>query len=302
MKQRVYSVFGLMLLAVACSGGGSGPKTGSNTPTDTGGADGTPTGGSTATGGSTGGSTGTGGGATGGGSGGADSGGMGGSGMGGSGDGGASGGASGGGADGGSPNTGPGSGDYSCTLVIGIAATAQWFNAGFEKMVDGSKWEVEAVHSGFIQTWADPNGSFWGLNPSSACTTNAKTPDRVIQVALWLHWMPATVDEWVKALTQVVENWKAKNKNLKRLELATFVRSPDMKPCPGGMEFKSYIRPEQDMAYEMVAAKYPGLVYVAPKWEVKSCADFGGNPPHFSGAGATNAATQIANYYNGKTP
>jgi hypothetical protein len=198
-------------------------------------------------------------------------------------------------------NTGPGTGDYSCTLVIGIAATAQWFNAGFEKMVDGNKWEVLAVHSGFIQTWADPKGSFWSMNPSSACTTNAKTPDRVIQVALWLHWMPATVDEWVKALDQVVQNWKAKNPNLKRLEFATFVRSPDMKPCPGGMEFKSYIRPEQDMAYEMIAAKYPGLVYVAPKWEVKSCADFGGNPPHFSGTGATNAAKQIADYYNGKT-
>jgi hypothetical protein len=198
-------------------------------------------------------------------------------------------------------NGGPGNGDYSCTMVIGIAATEQWFNAGFEKLVDGNKWEVLAVHSGFIQTWADPNGSFWKNTPSSACTTNAKTPDRVIQVALWLHWMPATVDEWVKALTQVVENWKAKNPNLKRLEFATFIRSPDMKPCPGGMEFKSYIRPEQDMAYEMVAAKYPGLVYVAPRWEVSSCADFGGNPPHFSGSGAMKAAKQVADYYNGKT-
>jgi hypothetical protein len=207
------------------------------------------------------------------------------------------------GTDAGSPpsSTGPGTGDFSCTMVIGIAATSQWFNAGFEKLVDGNKWEVLAVHSGFIQTWADPKGSFWNMSASSACTTNAKTPDRVIQVALWLHWMPATVDEWVKALDQVVQNWKAKNPNLKRLEFATFVRSPDMKPCPGGMEFKSYIRPEQDMAYEMIAAKYPGLVYVAPKWEVSSCADFGGNPPHFSSSGAMKAAKQIADYYNGKT-
>jgi hypothetical protein len=186
-------------------------------------------------------------------------------------------------------------------MVIGIAATAQWFNAGFEKLVDGNKWEVLAVHSGFIQGWADPNGSFWNNNPSSACTTNAKTPDRVIQVALWLHWEKATVDEWVGQLTKVVENWKAKNPKLKRLEFATFVRSPDMKPCPGGMEFKSYILPEQDMAYEKVAAMYPGLVYVAPKWEVSSCADFGGNPPHFSSSGAAKAAKQIADYYNGKT-
>ena len=204
---------------------------------------------------------------------------------------------------GGTPvGSGPGNGDYSCTLVIGIAATAQWFNAGFEKLVDGNKWEVEAIHSGFIQTWADPNGSFWNTGPSSACATNAKTPDRVIQVALWLHWMHASVDEWVKALDQVVKNWKAKNPNLKRLEFATFVRSPGGKPCPAAMAFKSFIEPEQDMAYEKIAAMYPGFVFVAPKWEVPNCSDFGGNPPHFSGTGATNAAKQIAAYYNMKSP
>jgi hypothetical protein len=204
-------------------------------------------------------------------------------------------------ADGGTPvGTGPGNGDYSCTLVTGIQATEQWFNAGFEKLVDGTKWELVAVHSGFIQTWADPNGSFWNNAPSSACAMNAKTPDRVIQVALWLHWMDASVDEWVKVLDQVVKNWKAKDPNLKRLEFATFVRAPGDKPCPATMSFKSFVPPNQDMAYEKIAAMYPGLVFVAPKWEVPSCADFGGNPPHFSGTGATNAAKQIATYYNMK--
>jgi hypothetical protein len=206
------------------------------------------------------------------------------------------------GSDAGTPpvTTGPGSGDYSCTLVIGIAATGQWFNAGFEKLVDGNKWELMAVHSGFIQGWGDPNGAFWKMSPSSACATNAKTPDRVIQVALWLHWEDATVDQWVAELDKVVKNWKAKNPNLKRLEFATFVRSPDMKPCQASMSFKSFIKPEQDMAYEKIAAMYPGLVFVAPKWEVKTCADFGGNPPHFSTAGAQAAAKQIADYYNMK--
>lgn len=207
-----------------------------------------------------------------------------------------------GGSEAGAPavNTGPGNGDYSCTLVVGIEATGQWFNAGFEKLVDGNKWEVMPIHSGFIQGWGDSNSDYWKLNPSSACTTNAKTPDRVVQVALWLHWMDATVDQWVAELDKVVKNWKAKNPNLKRLELATFVRSPDMKPCQTAMSFKSFIKPEQDMAYEKIAAMYPGFVFVAPKWEVKSCADFGGAPPHFSEAGAQNAAKQIADYYNMK--
>jgi hypothetical protein len=186
---------------------------------------------------------------------------------------------------------------FDCTLVIGIAATGQWFNAGFEKMVDGNKWELLAVHSGFVQTWADPGSNFWTMTPSSACTTNAKTPDRVVLVALYLHWMDATVEQWVDVLTKTVATFKAKNPNLKRLELATFIRSPGGKPCPATMAFKSFIKPEQDEAYTKIAAMFPDLVTVAPKWEVKSCADFGGNPPHFSGAGAMNAAKMVADTY-----
>jgi hypothetical protein len=64
------------------------------------------------------------------------------------------------------------------------------------------------------------------------------------------------------------------------------------------MTFKSWIKPAQDQANEMVAAMFPGLVTVSPKFEVRSCADFGGNPPHFSGAGATATAKMIAEYYN----
>ncbi len=186
---------------------------------------------------------------------------------------------------------------FDCTLVIGIAATGQWFNAGFEKMVDNNKWELLAVHSGFVQSWADPNSDFWSKSPSSACTANAKTPDRVILTALYLHWMEATVDQWVEVLTKTVMTFKAKNPNLKRLELATFVRSPGGKPCQAAMTFKSFIKPEQDEAFAKIAAMFPDLVTVAPKFEVRTCADFGGNPPHFSGAGAMAAAKLIADHY-----
>lgn len=202
-------------------------------------------------------------------------------------------------ADGGAPAAGPGDPKtFTCNLVIGIQATGQWFNAGFEKLVDNSKWELSAVHSGFINDWADPNNKFWDMAPSSACTTNAKTPDRVIVVALYLHWMTATVDEWMTQLTAVVKNFKAKDPNLKRIEFQTFVRAPMNMPCKVSMPFKSWILPAQDMAYQKMAQMYPDIVTVSPKFEVPSCADFGGNPPHFTSAGATAAAKQIADYYN----
>lgn len=215
------------------------------------------------------------------------------------------GGAAGGDSDGGTAPTPPAPGAaedpkaFSCTLVIGIAATGQWFGAGFEKIVDNARWEILAVHSGFIQGWADPNSDFWTKAPGSACAMNAKTPDRVIIEALYLHWMDATVDQWVEVLKQAVGTFKAKNPNLKRLELSTFVRAPGDKPCPGSMPFKSWIKPEQDMAYEKIAAMFPGFVTIAPKFEVKSCAAYGGNPPHYGGNSASDVAKMIADHYSG---
>jgi hypothetical protein len=194
----------------------------------------------------------------------------------------------------GTVSTGP----FNCTLLIGIASTKQWFDAGFEKLVDNAKWEVVGIHSGFIQGWADPKGAYWNTAPSSACAMNPKNPDRVIMEALWLHWEDATVDQWVPQLVAVVNNIKAKFPAIKRIELSTFPRAPGDKPCAVSMPFKSWIRPEQDMAEEKVAAMFPDLVVAGPKFKVATCADFGGNPPHFSGSGATATAKMIADYYN----
>jgi hypothetical protein len=196
------------------------------------------------------------------------------------------------------PGGGPPTGPFNCTLVIGIASTSQWFGAGFEKLVDNAKWEVIGIHSGFIQGWADPKGAYWNTGPSSACAMNPKNPDRVIMEALWLHWEDATVEQWVPQLVAVVNNIKAKFPAIKRIELSTFPRAPGDKPCPVSMPFKSWIRPEQDEAEEKVAAMFPDLVVAGPKFKVATCADYGGNPPHFSGSGATATAKMIADYYN----
>jgi hypothetical protein len=190
--------------------------------------------------------------------------------------------------------------DYTCTLVIGISATGQWFNAGFEKLVDGNKWEVIAVHSAKVEAWANPADKLWSNNPSSACTMNAKNPDRILFTGL--NWIYDKVEQWVPPLTASVKNLQAKYPGVKRIELRTFIRAPMNKPCPGGSDYKSFIKPAQDEAYEIVAKMFPGLVYVAPKLEVKSCADFGGNAPHFTGGGAQTAARTVAAAYGAKVP
>jgi hypothetical protein len=188
-------------------------------------------------------------------------------------------------------------GPFTCSLVIGIQATGDWFNGGFEKIVDNDRWQLMAVHSGFIDYWADPKDKIWGSKPSSPCAKNSDNPDRVILTALSLHWEKATVEQWVAHLSAAVKNFKAKYSNLKNLELATFVRSPGDRPCPLGDTFRVYDMVEQDQAYEMTAALFPGLVTVAPKVHVDSCADYAGHPPHLPSGPAARAAMKMGAIY-----
>jgi hypothetical protein len=181
--------------------------------------------------------------------------------------------------------------------VVGISATGDWFNAGFEKIVPNDRWELMAVHSAFINYWADPKHAIWGNKPSSRCAMNADNPDRVILVVLSLHWEIVPVEEWVKQITGAMKSFKARYSNLKNLELSTFVRSPGDKPCPLGDTFRNYDLTPADQAFEKVAAMFPDVVTVAPKVAVDSCADYNNHPPHLPSGPAARAAMKMGAIY-----
>ncbi|HXU82314.1 MAG TPA: hypothetical protein VN914_13020 [Polyangia bacterium] len=192
--------------------------------------------------------------------------------------------------------TGP-RGPFTCSLVVGIQATGDWFNGGFEKIVDSSRWELLEVHSAFINYWADPKNGVWGNQPTSRCAKNADNPDRVILVVLSLHWEIVPAEEWVKQITLAMNNFKAKYSNLRNLELSTFVRSPGDKPCPLGDTFRNYDLAPADEAFKRMAAMYPDLVTVAPIVHVDSCADYNNHPPHLTSGPASRAAMKMGAIY-----
>jgi hypothetical protein len=189
--------------------------------------------------------------------------------------------------------------NYTCTMMIGINATDEFYKAGFESVVDNARWESVRVHSGFVDLWANPASGLWGTAPTSPCAMNPRSPDRVIFVGLRFEWTDKA--QWVQALTGVVKNIKTKFPMVKRIELASFVRAPGNKACGSAPAYRSTIHPSQDQAIEEVVATDPVLLRASPKFEVTACSDFSGNPPHFAGNGAKNVAKLVGEYYAGKT-
>jgi hypothetical protein len=187
---------------------------------------------------------------------------------------------------------------YSCTHLIGINATEEWFDAGFQSIVEDAKWQIVRVHSGFVDVWANPTSAFWNTKVSSPCAMNSDKPDRIIFVGLKFEWTDKKM--WVDALTAVVKNLKAKFPSVKRIELSYYVRAPGNKPCGSAPPYRSTIHPSQDEATAEVVATDPVLLRAAPKLEVTACSDFSGNPPHFSSAGTKNVAKLVGDYYAGK--
>jgi hypothetical protein len=88
----------------------------------------------------------------------------------------------------------------------------------------------------------------------------------------------------VTLLEPFVATAKAKLSNLRTSSCRPSSDRPPTCPALAACPFKSFIRPEQDMANAMVAAKHPDLVTVAPVIRVDSCAEYNNNPPHFTNA------------------
>lgn len=184
---------------------------------------------------------------------------------------------------------------FTCTLLIGIQATEEWYIAGFETIVDNSRWELMWVHSGFVELWANPNDPVWSTAITSPCAQNADKPDRVIFVPL--NYLNDTLTFWTPNVAAAVANIQAKYPSAKRIELMTFIRAPGNVACSQAPAPRSTITPAQDQAMAMAAAANPGLVVVAPKFEAKTCSEYSSNPPHPTAAGATAWATMLGDYY-----
>jgi hypothetical protein len=190
---------------------------------------------------------------------------------------------------------------FACTQFLGPNVTGEWFAAGFEKVVDGSKYEVKAPHHSFVEDWANPNHDVWresacqgtygGCETKSRCSGNAAR-DRIVFVTQTGDYLGTPQAKWESEIDRAISTIKAKYPGLKRIELMTFVRSPDGQNCGN----ETTISPNLDKAHQALAARSNGLLTVAPAFRVPNCAAFAG-VPHLSDAGNKTMGDIIGKHY-----
>ena len=170
--------------------------------------------------------------------------------------------------------------NFTCTQVMGVSVTGDWFNAGFENGVDNARWQVMWRKKAFIELWADPTNEIWSVPIQSACAQNATTPDRIIFTGV--NWEQTAEPWWEQQFEKVIVNLKAKYPNVRRIDLLTMLRSPGNQSCGNVM---SVVQPFVDEAIAGVVSKHPGVVFAAPKVFAPSCEVFTKGGPHYTDSG-----------------
>jgi hypothetical protein len=214
-----------------------------------------------------------------------------------------------GGADAGAPSSTGGAGGsdaavaadggaaaFTCNQLVGPSPMFQWFNGGFLEHpgIDPTRWQLISVAHHYTDAWAKPGDPAWNaaLDGGHACAVGSKTPDRVIfQATQWSH---TTAAQWITDLTGIVGNIKTKWPGVKRIELMVSTSAPGNVPCPaaGGKNNETIVPTIGYEAIDAMPAKFPGLVFALPHFEVP-CKDFIGNgtaPQYAPSATATTGA------------
>jgi hypothetical protein len=180
---------------------------------------------------------------------------------------------------------------FVCTQVMGVSVTGDWFGAGFEDGIDGSRWQALWRSHAFVELWADPASDLWSMKPSSPCALRSDNPDRVIFTGV--NWEYKSLEAWEEKLSAVVATIRKKYPGVRRIDLLTMLRAPGNHSCGSEM---TVVEPYVDDAVAAVAARFPGLVFAGPKVMAESCEVFTKGGPHFTDAGMA----VVARLYRGR--
>jgi hypothetical protein len=180
----------------------------------------------------------------------------------------------------------------------------QWFNGGFLTYpgIDATRWQLIMVAHHYTNLWAMPGDSAWKTPVSHPCASGSATPDRVLFMAT--QWTETTAAQWEADFAGIIKNIQTLWPMVKRIELMPTTSAPGNQACPGqnGVSSETVIPAVGYVALDAMPAKYPGLVFTTPHFEVPKCSDFIGNgsaPQYAPDANATTgpAVMDVANVF-----
>jgi hypothetical protein len=204
--------------------------------------------------------------------------------------------------------SGPSAGPFTCTMVLGLFTTSQWFNGtnpgGATKTflqqdgIDPKKWEAKLQKYSYVEKWADPANAVWKINVANSCATNATTPDRV----LFVGFSPDTKHDQptIQALLEkVLANIKMTFPTAKEIDLLTMGRAPGNMMCPNNSDPSTVVGAYFDQAIQALSDASNGLIKPGPKYYVPDCQNsyIFANDTDYTTTAANAIAIQVAAYY-----
>jgi hypothetical protein len=183
-------------------------------------------------------------------------------------------------------------GQFACSELIGLLTTGEWWDGGFVNALGDlkGKWQGRFSHYGYTYEYAKPESYAWspadigGVNNvrvTMPCAQSSAAPDRVVYQA-W-SWELTSEKAWVDSLEATLATIRAKLPSARRIDIMTIVRCPgngwchsDRPPLGPNTDHDAtrqdcHVPEFVDAAFAKVAARHPGLVFVAPKFEAPSC-------------------------------
>jgi hypothetical protein len=183
-----------------------------------------------------------------------------------------------------------------CTLVIGPAATGEWFTHGFERRVHDEQWEI--IYPGYIENWADRHDPVFQALPESACDMNADNPDRIVYQ---LYTRPEDWGDWVSPedimgpIDDSLVNLKAKYPGLEEVDILLPLTTEENLPCDPTNPRGSTVGEAVDFLQSNIGGPVP-LVFL-PRFYAPSCSVYAGGGPELTDAGSAQVAALYGQYF-----
>lgn len=201
------------------------------------------------------------------------------------------------------PSQVKGQSGYSCTEVLGLSQSMQWYAA--VSMADGPArsdswelgpddflpgWQGRFTFGAAIERWTDSDFAGWGgtyVSPSHCA------PEEVDRVVFNVSGEARSADEWATAIESVAELVRARYPSVRAVVMQPVIGAP-----PGECEEVRAARNHPTIVQGIARVAQRGAITAGPKPTVSTCSHFEDALGHLTASGAEHVQGILRAYYD----